>query len=264
MSLKRFSLGVIWMFILFVGTSVNAMQNISILCYHRFGTEVKDSMTVTNTNFESHLKWLKENGYTVIALDTADRYLRGEIKTIPQKAVVITVDDGHKSVYTDMAPLVKKYRVPVTLFIYPSAISNAKYAMTWDELRELEKTKLFNVGSHMLWHPNFKQEKKKLSGEEYAKFVEMQLNKSKSVLEKKMGHEVKHLAWAFGIYDPYLEQQALKAGYSIALTIDRRPANKSEVMMAQPRYLMVNSDNAERFEAIVKNGKKNTDVAMKK
>ncbi|MDP1785266.1 MAG: polysaccharide deacetylase family protein [Sulfuricurvum sp.] len=240
-----------------------AVQNIPILCYHRFGAEVEGSMMIKDTLFESHLQWLQSHGYSVIPLDTAVKYLKGEIKSVPEKSVVITVDDGHKTVYTDMAPMVKKYHVPVTLFIYPSAISNAKYAMTWDQLRELEATKLFNVGSHMLWHPNFKQEKKKLNQEEYVAFADNQLIKSKSVLEKKMGHKVNNLAWAFGIYDPYLEQQALKAGYSIALTIDRRHANKSEVMMAQPRYLIENSDNIQRFEAIMTNGNKSTHIAMK-
>ncbi|HEX5622797.1 MAG TPA: polysaccharide deacetylase family protein [Sulfuricurvum sp.] len=263
MKLKRSFLIQSLLIALSFSSSLFAAKDISVLCYHRFGTEVKDSMTVTNANFESHLKFLKEHGYTVIALDTAERFLRGEIKSIPDKAVVITVDDGHKSVYTDMAPIVKKYNVPVTLFIYPSAISNAKYAMTWDQLRALESSKLFNIGSHMLWHPNFKQEKKKLSKEEYEKFADNQLIKSKSVLEKKMGHEVKHLAWAYGIYDADLEQRALKAGYSIALTIDRRPANKGEFMMAQPRYLMVNGDNVKRFEAVVTNRSKTINVAMK-
>lgn len=249
---------------LLLSVPMYAVQNIPILCYHRFGAQVEGSMMIKDTLFDSHMQWLKSHGYSVIPLDTAVKYLKGETKSVPEKSVVITVDDGHKSVYTDMAPIVKKYRVPVTLFIYPSAISNAKYAMTWDQLRELEGTKLFNIGSHMLWHPNFKQEKKKLSKEEYEKFVANQLTKSKSVLEKKMGHEVKNLAWAFGIYDPYLEQQALKAGYSIALTIDRHHASRNDFMMAQPRYLIENSDNLARFEAIILDGNKNVQVAMKK
>ena len=39
----------------------------------------------------------------------------------------------------------KQYRVPVTLFTYPSAISNARYAMTWAQLRELKATGLFDI-----------------------------------------------------------------------------------------------------------------------
>jgi peptidoglycan/xylan/chitin deacetylase (PgdA/CDA1 family) len=41
-----------------------------------------------------------------------------EVFTLPTRSVVITVDDGHRSVYTHMFPLVKQYRVPVTLFVH--------------------------------------------------------------------------------------------------------------------------------------------------
>ena len=49
---------------------------------------------------------------------------------------------------SDMLPIIKKHRYPVTIFVYPSAISNAKYAMTWDKLRSLKKTGLFDIQSH--------------------------------------------------------------------------------------------------------------------
>lgn len=230
-----------------------AEQKVSILAYHRFGPDAADGMTVSDRVFESHLNWLQHHGYTVIALERAVRFFRGEEGAIPPKSVVITVDDGHKSVYSDMAPLIRKYRVPVTLFIYPSAISNAPYAMTWDQLRELEATQYFSVESHTYWHPNFKREKRRLSPDEYEKLVTRQLTLSKSVLEKKMGHEVKYLAWAFGIHDPYLEAMAKKCGYAAAFSIDRRPASAKEGMMGQPRFLMQNGDDAARFETIVFN-----------
>lgn len=226
-------------------------QSIPILCYHRFGTEAVDSMTIKTSVFEQQMKWLRTNGYTVIPLDTAARYLQGKIKKIPSKPVVITVDDGHKSVYTDMAAVVKRYKIPVTLFIYPSAISNAKYAMTWDELSELEKSGYFRVESHTYWHPNFKKEKKMLSAEEYAKSVDKQLNGSKKKLEERMGHEIKYLAWVFGIYDDALLVDAKKAGYEMAFTIDRRHASTSENPMAEGRYMVVSKHDLKAFEKMV-------------
>ena len=227
-----------------------AIQTIPVLCYHRCGVEVKDSMTIKTQAFASQLEWLIKNGYTVIPLDTAARYIKGEIKSIPAKSIVITADDGHKSVYSDMAPIIKKYKVPVTLFIYPSAISNAKYAMTWDQLRELEATKLFHVESHTYWHPNFKREKKSLSAEEYAKSVNTQLYKSKATLEKKMGHDIKYLAWPFGIYDEDLLKKASEAGYSMAFSIDNHNAKVGLDNMAQPRYMIIDAYNLKRFESI--------------
>lgn len=228
-----------------------AQKKVPVLCYHRFGVEVADSMTIKNSAFAEQLAWLKTNGYTVIPLDSAMQYMQGKIKSIPVKSVVITVDDGHKSVYSDMAPLVKKYKIPVTLFVYPSAISNAKYAMSWEQLRELEKTGNFNVESHTYWHPNFKKEKKKLSPEEYAKFVDKQLGGAKKKLEERMGHEIKYLAWVFGIYDDALLLDAKKTGYTAAFTIDRQHASSGDPVMAQGRYMVVSKHDIKAFAQMV-------------
>lgn len=234
-----------------------AEKRIPILCYHRFAAQVNDPMTIKTSVFDEQLKWLKNNGYTVISLEDAIQYLRGKIKIIPTKSVVITVDDGHKSVYSEMAPLVKKYGIPVTLFIYPSAISNAPYAMTWKQLRELEETTLFCIESHTYWHPNFQREKKKLSSDEYEKFVDFQLRGSKQKLEEKMGHEVNYLAWAFGIYDKELENKAVRSGYAAALSIDGRHAGLSDPIMALPRYMIVSKYDIKAFGNIV-NGMKHS------
>ena len=226
--------------------------NVPILTYHNFDPSVPGSMTISTAKFEEQLKWIKDNGYTVIPLKDLVSYLEGKKATLPPKSVVITADDGKKSVYTYMLPLVRKYNIPVTLFIYPSAISNASYALTWVQLKELQETGLFDVQGHTFWHPNFKQDKKRLSQADYEKDVHTQLFKSKKVLEDKLNIKVTLLAWPYGIYDDYLEQQATQAGYEMAFSIDGRPANRSEKTMAQPRYMIVQGQSMQEFEAIVK------------
>jgi peptidoglycan/xylan/chitin deacetylase (PgdA/CDA1 family) len=146
-----------------------------------------------------------------------------------------------------MLPIIKKYRYPVTVFTYPSAISNAKYAMTWDQLRELTKTGLFDVQSHTYWHPNFKKERKKLNKSALDALVTTQLKKSKSRLEKELGIKVDMLAWPFGIYDDYLIGKAVEAGYSATFTIERRHASRSDSVQKLPRYLLVNADSGKAF-----------------
>lgn len=222
-----------------------------ILLYHRFAPTPADSMTLATAIFASHLEYLKANGYTVIPLRQA---VDGNLRKRPgfSKNVVIVVDDGHRSVYSDMLPLVKKYRVPVTLFIYPSAISNANYAMTWAQLKELQKTGFFDIQSHTFWHPNFKKEQKKLSPAQYEQLVMTQLAKSKSRLEKEFGTRVDMLAWPFGIYDDYLMTKAKEAGYIAAFTIEGDREKKFDNPMKLPRYLLTNADKGKRFERIVR------------
>ncbi len=224
---------------------------VPILLYHRLGPTVSDGMTITTTVFESHMKYLHDNGYTVIPLRRlVDHYL-GKAPAPPPKSVVIVADDGHKSVYEYMLPVIRRYRYPVTLFIYPSAISNAKYAMTWDQLRELKKTGLFDLQSHTYWHPNFKREKRKLTPEAYEKLVETQLKKAKVKIESETGGQVNLLAWPFGIYDDYLLKKAAQAGYVATFTIERRHATPSDPVMKLPRYLLINADSGKAFSQLL-------------
>jgi peptidoglycan/xylan/chitin deacetylase (PgdA/CDA1 family) len=225
--------------------------NIPILCYHNFNPTKPGSMNLTPQKLEMQIKWLKDNGYTIIPLKVAVEYLQGKRNSLPSKAIVISADDGWKSVYTYMLPIVKKYNIPVTLFIYPQAISQGKNTMTWDELKQLQKTGLFDIQSHTYDHPNFKHEKKRRSASEYEKYVKMQLVNSKKILEDKLGNTISFLAWPFGIYDSYLEQAAANAGYQMAFTIDARSANSGYKPMAQPRFMIIDQQSMKTFAAIV-------------
>jgi peptidoglycan/xylan/chitin deacetylase (PgdA/CDA1 family) len=225
--------------------------SVPVLVYHRFGPTVADSMTTTTPVFEAQLAYIKEHDYHVIPLTALVAYLRGEGPPPPPRSLVITVDDGHRSVYEEMLPLMRKYQYPVTLFVYPSAISNARYAMTWDQLRELLGTGLFTVQSHTYWHPNFKIEKRKQAQADYEKFVDTQLLKSKTTLEKKLGITIDILAWPFGIYDDDLLTRAGKAGYVAAFSIDRHAVNPSSTLMAAPRFLMTNIEQGKIFERLL-------------
>jgi peptidoglycan/xylan/chitin deacetylase (PgdA/CDA1 family) len=224
---------------------------VPILLYHRFGPVVADGMTVTTAVFESHLTYLRDNGYSVIPLRQLVDYYLKKGPPPPSRSVVIVADDGHKSVYTDMYPLVRKYHIPVTLFIYPSAISNASYAMTWDQLKDLRKSGLFDFQSHTYWHPNFRKDKKRFPPSEYERSVEMQFRKSKEKLEKELGIKVDMLAWPFGLYEEELMGKASASGYVAAFTIERHHTSASDNLMALPRYLMINADKGKTFEAIL-------------
>ena len=207
-------------------------------------------MTVTTAALESQLGYLSVNGYVVITLRQLVDYHLGKRPAPPVKSVVLTVDDGHRSVYTDMFPLLKRYRVPATLFIYPSAISNATYAMTWSQLREMKETGLIDLQSHTFWHPNFRKEKERLRPSEYDHLVERQLKESKKKLESELGTQVDMLAWPFGIYNDDLIDKALGVGYVATFTMERRHACITEKIRSLPRYLMTHSDKG-AFERIL-------------
>lgn len=224
---------------------------VPILVYHRFGPVVADSMTVTTAVFEEQLAWLRSHDHPIVPLRALVAHLRDRAAPLPARAVVLTADDGHESVYSEMLPLIRRYRFPVTLFIYPSAISNASYALTWEQLAEMVGTGLIEVQSHTYWHPNFHHERARLSPDSYRAFAMMQFTRSKEVIARRLGMEVDMLAWPFGIHDGELERWAAEAGYRAGFTLERSAAAPGANLLALPRYLMTDLDRGARFAAII-------------
>jgi peptidoglycan/xylan/chitin deacetylase (PgdA/CDA1 family) len=235
------------------GEAAEPPLNVPILLYHRLGPVLTDDMTVTTPVVESQLKLIQERGYQVIPLrKLLEAYNEPEAPP-PERSVVLVADDGHRSVYTDLFPLIKRFQIPVTLFIYPSAISNpsAPYAMTWEQLAEVKASGLVDIQSHTFWHPNFKVDKKRLAPAAYDKFVQDQLVKSKTVLDQRLGLKVDLLAWPFGIYDDDLIKAASEAGYVAAFSIERRPVTRTEKVMSLPRFIVTDADRGDRFERLL-------------
>lgn len=212
----------------------------AILVYHRFGPQVADSMTTRSNVFIAQLTELRRAGYTVVPLSTVVDGLAGRI-SLPPKAVAITIDDGHRSVYTELLPIIRHERLPVTLFIYPSAISNASYAMTWAQLQDMLASGTVDIQSHTYWHPDFRIERQRLAPDAYRQFVHTQLEKPRQVLKTRLGIEATYLAWPFGIHDADLENAARAAGYRAAFTLGERHATSHDSPLALPRYLIVDA-----------------------
>jgi peptidoglycan/xylan/chitin deacetylase (PgdA/CDA1 family) len=232
-------------------------QRIPILLYHRIGSTIMDQMTITRDALAEQLQMLHDGGYNVIPLRQLVEFLQGNRASLPPKPVVITADDGHISIFTDFFPLIRQYKIPVTLFIYPSAISNASYAMTWDQLREMQASQLVDVQSHSLWHPNFMTEKQRLSPGDYQAFVTHQLVVSRQVLEQHLGGKVDELAWPFGLYDSELMTAAQQAGYVAAFSIFRWPASRSEALLALPRYIVTQQNRGRSFLRLLEGAETN-------
>lgn len=213
----------------------------SVLVYHRFAEGATDSMTIRVATFEAHLAWLRAHGYQIVALRDIVAWLNDPSAMLPFKAVAITVDDGHRSVYEVMRPIVLRERFPVSLFIYPSVISNASYAMTWSQLRELRDSGLFDIQSHTWWHPNFNTERRRLSASAFEQFALTQFTRSRELLQHQLGGHVDLLAWPFGIHDEQLISLAQHAGYRAAFTIEPQNVIRSTRPLAIPRFMMVDA-----------------------
>lgn len=228
-----------------------AEAGIPILVYHRFDPRAAGSTTVTVAVFEEQLGWLSRHGYRIVPLHEAVAEGNGTAPRQRDLSAAITIDDGHVSVYTVLFPLIRKARIPVTLFIYPSAISNASYALTWKQLREMEASGLVDVESHTFWHPNFKIERRRLDAADYQALVDTQLTRSKAILEQRLGKAVDQLAWPFGIVDIDLEAAARRAGYNTGFAYTGGPLQPGDDPLALPRIPVTDADRDGRLETLI-------------
>lgn len=227
--------------------------HLPILAFHRFAPEALDSMTLSTANFEAQLRLLQDLGCRVLPLSdwVAWRLARdrGEPAALPPRAVVLTADDGHRSQFEVMAPRLRERGWPVTLFVYPSAISNASYAMTWPQLRELAADPRVSVQSHTYWHPNLVRERQRMAPADFERFAAAQLQRPRAILSAQLGRAVDLLAWPFGLSDEGLQQQARQAGYAAAFALGNRSAAPDDPLYAVPRHLVVEGVDARQLAA---------------
>jgi peptidoglycan/xylan/chitin deacetylase (PgdA/CDA1 family) len=71
--------------------------------------------------------------------------------------VTFTFDDGYQNQFDNALPVLKKYHLPATFFVYTQALRKTETqtsdAMTWNEVIELVQSG-FEVGSHTRSHPH--------------------------------------------------------------------------------------------------------------
>lgn len=95
-------------------------RRVRILCYHgiwlgddRFEG---DWMFMLPETFRKRLELLQRRGYPVVTLSDAVAALEGRGR-VPDGAVVITIDDGWYSVYSEMVPALREVGFPATLYV---------------------------------------------------------------------------------------------------------------------------------------------------
>jgi peptidoglycan/xylan/chitin deacetylase (PgdA/CDA1 family) len=228
-----------------------AAQAIPILVYHRFAPSNPSLTTMTLPAFEQQLDWLDAHHYQIVPLQSVTVWLGGDAPALAAPCAVITVDDGNISVFTQLYPIILQRHLHVTLFIYPSVISNTSYALTWEQLAQMQKSGLVDVQSHTYWHPNFRVDQARRTPADYSAFVDFQLSGSKAVLQNRLGVQVEMLAWPYGIFDPQLEAAAKRAGYHDAFAFAGGSACPGDDLFAIPRIPISGFIRADTFASLM-------------
>lgn len=235
-------------------------QNLTVpvLCYHRVILKPRSLYDFTPQKLDAHFNLLQQHGYKPI---TASQFLQMRLspETFPEKPVLLTFDDGSKSHYTYVLPLLKKYGFQATFFIFPNAITkNSKHFLTWSQLTKISRSGM-EIGSHTMFHP-YLTIRNSLNRNCYLSWLQDELQDSKKILERKLKIRVNSLAYPFGWYNYRVEAAAIQAGYQGTFSVNWGSNHPAESAWGIKRRVMENSMGLKDLENILTAGVLDLDI----
>lgn len=186
------------------------------------------SLNIPPYIFEQQLKTLSESGYTFMTNAELADGLDGKT-TLPSKPIVLTFDDGYRDFYTDVFPLLKKYRAKATAYVIAGFL-NKKNHLLDNQVEEIVKSGLVEIGAHTVHHRWLKgQSLKEVSNEVF---------QSKVMLEQQFHISVVSFAYPFGAFDLQAVEIVKGSGFRTAAStipgINQSQENKFFIYRLRP------------------------------
>jgi peptidoglycan/xylan/chitin deacetylase (PgdA/CDA1 family) len=203
-------------------------NGIPVLTYHHLLKNEENkrfrntSTTTSDVAFSNQMTYLKQTGYDTISMYQLEAYLNNQIN-LPGKVVVLTFDDGLKSVYRYAYPVLKDYGFRATAFIISSRIKrhpqkwnpDSLQFMSISELKEIQD--VFDVQSHTHFLHRTDGNRQPILLSRSLHNIEFDFEHSRRALEQFNPH-VLYLSYPFGGYNQKAIQAAKDAGLHLAVT----------------------------------------------
>ena len=247
--------------------SAQGGERLPIVMYHQLTQDKSKAgkYVLSMDTFEKDLIYFKENGFSSVTLDQLFRYAAGE-QDLPEKAFMITFDDGCETVYFHALPLLERYGFTAVCFAIGSVAD--KYSMindhnlaysnlTWDEIKELCDGKIIDVQSHTYdLHNNSDgrsgiKKKKSETFEQYNEFLSADALKMKEKMISYTGKAPVAIAYPFGSYSKesrkILEACGIKAAFTCEEKVNVIKKAESEWLFGLGRYNRPEGISSESF-----------------
>lgn len=210
---------------------------VPILMYHHFASEILprglSGATITTDKFKEDMMYLSENGYTSLLPKDLIAIKEGKME-MPEKPIVITMDDGYESAYTIAYPILKKTGMKATVFVIVGSIENPRRheieKLDWEQMKEMYESGIFDIQSHSYnLHNNKlngKYERNNINGiakgliechSQYVLRVETDIVKSIDIIEENVGNEVNCFSYPYGVYEEWGRDILQKNGVLFAV-----------------------------------------------
>jgi len=213
MSKRKVLITLFGVIVLLSACLVNFIQGkyvVPIAMYHSVnaGASPENRLAISTQAFERQMHFLKYHHYNVLPLESLATLIKAR-KKIPPKTISITFDDGYKDNYIYVFPILKKYRLPATVFIITDEVGRHD-RLSWDEIKEMQDSGIIIFGSHALGPEpliNIKSEQD----------LKKQIFDSKKILEEKLGRRINAFSYAGGRFNDRIKQLVMTAGYKLAV-----------------------------------------------
>jgi peptidoglycan/xylan/chitin deacetylase (PgdA/CDA1 family) len=213
-----------------------------LLAYHAVGAW-SPTLAIPEPALRAQLALLHRRGY--VGLTAAEAERRRQVGTLPPRTVVVTFDDGFRSVLR-ARPILEEVGFPATVFAVTSFVDSgeplrwpgleqSEESLGWSEL-ELLREAGWEVGSHTATHP--------LLPDLDDADLERELLESRATIEKRLG-SCETLAYPYGRADERTAAAAARAGYLAAFMLSR--AHRPDEPLRRPRLGLADADRGARL-----------------
>ncbi len=264
----------IWLYPFITKAEEKEGMHVPIIMYHQITKKNsrRGDYTVMYDEFENDLKYIKEMGYTTINMTGLIDYTYGK-KALPEKPIIITLDDGFESVYEYVYPLMKKYKMcavasivgEYTSFFTENPDHNITYSyLNWEQVEELSKSKEIEIQNHSYdLHKNNSSRHgiSKKHDEDVASYnteVGADILKMQNLMHKKTGYTPNTLTFPYGAYRNETISLAKSLGFKATLLCEERiniiKQGDTEKLYHLGRYNRPSNVSSEKFfEKILEN-----------
>ena len=214
---------------------------VAVLGYHNFSnTRTVSDMLMRTSEFCQQMQYIRDAGLTVITMQDFLDWLQGE-RCLPERCVLITIDDGWRSVYTDAYPVLKAYGYPFTLFLYTTYLSGRGQSMTPDMVREMMANGA-TIGSHSTTHLYPSQWKRYAEDSpEYIAQLQQELPDSVESIRQMFGN-CSTYCYPGGYHTPPMLEALRACGIQVAFTVLEKKVTTLEDPLLVHRYMVFGTD----------------------
>ena len=234
-----------FIFLSFIVIKANAEEsNIAVLMYHRIGDDRYPSTNISQELFEKHIEYLVEENINVLPITELSKYLKKEIN-LTNKTVFITIDDAYKSFFQNGFPILKKNKLPFSIFVSTNYVSNEDDSdfMSWSMLKEVSS----NNGLIL----NHSKSHESLVGMDL-QILKKEIEQNQIEIEKKIGTQPKIFSYPYGESSKSIEEVIKILNYEIAFSQHSAPIHLDQNKYRLPRYALNDEfGSLKRFKMII-------------